>query len=238
MLVIHLHLNNKFNNNITIMAIYLKKFENHTQYENYINGSGAILPNVSVCLDAPTTVHYNPWVDPYGGHEYVDLGLPSGTLWATMNVGANSVTDYGDYYMYGKGSAQYAETSGQSYYSGTENPLATSADTAAQVWGGQWYTPTSTQFNELTANTNYTWTAINGVLGRKYTSKTDATKYVFFPAGGMYIDGSINYVGENCGFLTSSPNTSNSSRALFFSWGQIYDYPRSGGGYNVRPVAN
>ena len=41
------------------MAIYLKKFENHTQYDNYINGSGAILPNVSICTQEGD-VHYNP----------------------------------------------------------------------------------------------------------------------------------------------------------------------------------
>ena len=55
--------NNNFNNNITDMAIYLKKFENHTQYENYINGSGAILPNVSICT-TEGDVHYNPYVEP------------------------------------------------------------------------------------------------------------------------------------------------------------------------------
>jgi len=41
------------------MAVYLKEFENHTQYENYINGSGAILPNVSICT-TEGEVHYNP----------------------------------------------------------------------------------------------------------------------------------------------------------------------------------
>lgn len=45
------------------MAIYLKKFENHTQYETYINGSGAILPNVSICT-TEGDVHYNPYVPP------------------------------------------------------------------------------------------------------------------------------------------------------------------------------
>ena len=44
------------------MAIYLKKFENHTQYETYINGSDAILPNVSICT-TEGDVHYNPWVE-------------------------------------------------------------------------------------------------------------------------------------------------------------------------------
>ena len=68
------------------------------------------------------------------GHAHVDLGLPSGTLWATMNVGATSETDYGNYYMYGMGSKTYDST--DTPYAGTEDPLAASADTAAQVWGG------------------------------------------------------------------------------------------------------
>jgi hypothetical protein len=44
------------------MGKYLKLFENHTQYETYINGSGAILPNVSICT-TEGDVHYNPWVE-------------------------------------------------------------------------------------------------------------------------------------------------------------------------------
>lgn len=51
-------------------------------------------------------MEYNP-IDPYAGHAYVDLGLPSGTKWATMNVGASSITDYGNYYKYGLGASQY-----------------------------------------------------------------------------------------------------------------------------------
>ena len=35
-------------------------------------------------------------------HEYVDLGLPSGTLWATCNVGADSPEEYGDYFAWGE----------------------------------------------------------------------------------------------------------------------------------------
>ena len=45
------------------MAVYLKQFENHTQYDAYINGSGAILPNVSICT-TEGDVHYNPYVEP------------------------------------------------------------------------------------------------------------------------------------------------------------------------------
>ena len=109
-------------------------------------------------------------------HQYVDLGLPSGTLWATMNVGANSITDYGNYYQYGKGAAQYAATSGQSNYSGTENPLASNADTATQVWGNSWHTPTKAQCDELIANTNIIWTIIDGINGFKCVAKDESSK--------------------------------------------------------------
>lgn len=40
--------------------------------------------------------------DPSDSHEYVDLGLPSGTLWATCNIGAENITDYGDYFAWGE----------------------------------------------------------------------------------------------------------------------------------------
>ena len=48
------------------MGKYIKKFATHSQYESYINGSDAYLPNVSTCDDQPTHVHYNPYVEPVG----------------------------------------------------------------------------------------------------------------------------------------------------------------------------
>ena len=68
-----------------------------------------------------------------GNYEVVDLGLPSGLLWATCNIGANNELSYGNYYMYGKGAQTY--DSSDSAYEGTEKPLASSADTATQVMG-------------------------------------------------------------------------------------------------------
>jgi hypothetical protein len=59
-------------------------------------------------------------------------------------VGANSETDYGNYYQYGKGENPYTLTSGDADYNGTENPLSIDADTARQVFGGNWHMPTQT----------------------------------------------------------------------------------------------
>ena len=53
-------------------------------------------------------LQYNPYVDPYNGYEYVDLGLPSGLKWAKCNVGANSETDYGLFFSWG-GTTGYAD---------------------------------------------------------------------------------------------------------------------------------
>lgn len=169
------------------------------------------------------------------GHEYVDLGLPSGTKWATMNVGASSETDYGNYYQYGKGAAQYAATSGESDYSGTENPLATSADTVAQVWGGQWHMPTKTQFDELTANTSYEWTTINGVNGGKFTAQNG--NYVFFAASGTWNNGSQSYVGNYGYYWSSAPSDSKLAYRLTFDNGfkGVNELKRKFG-YSVRGV--
>ena len=57
------------------------------------------LPHVALTLD-DNAVHYQPLVAP--SHEYVDLGLPSGTLWATCNVGADTPESYGDYFAWGE----------------------------------------------------------------------------------------------------------------------------------------
>lgn len=52
--------------------------------------------------------------DKFNGYEYVDLGLPSGTLWAKMNVGAESETDYGLYFAWGE-TQGYADASTKAF---------------------------------------------------------------------------------------------------------------------------
>jgi len=80
------------------MAIYLKKFETMSQYNTYTaDTENFILPNVSLTVDN-NTVHYNPSTPPTPSHDFVEIG---GIKWATMNIGANSVTDYGLYFQWG-----------------------------------------------------------------------------------------------------------------------------------------
>lgn len=220
------------------MSVYLKQFSTHQEYEQYINGSDAILPNVSICKDTPNEVHYNPSTPPTPSHDYVDLGLPSGTKWATMNVGASSETDYGNYYQYGKGAAQYAATSGDSNYGGTEDPLDSSVDTASQVWGGSWHMPTRAQMQELTANTTYQWVTNykgSGINGGTFTATNGAV--LFIPAAGYWYNGSQSNVGSSGGYWGSSPSGSTSAYYSYFYDGSngVYDALRKRG-YSVRPV--
>jgi uncharacterized protein (TIGR02145 family) len=148
-----------------------------------------------------------------GGYEVVDLGLASGLLWATCNVGATKETEYGDYYKYGKGSQKY--NYGDDTYEGTEDPLDLSVDTAAQVMGYEWRMPTQAELQDLIYGTNYSWATINGVKGGKFTSKTNPNAYVFFPAAGEYRAGSILYVGTDVYLWSSSSCGVNSARYMY-----------------------
>jgi len=213
------------------MAEYLKLYKNQAAYDAESDKPvvGHMIDDVKVKIKEP---------DPYAGHEYVDLGLPSGTKWATMNVGASSETDYGNYYQYGKGAAQYSVTSGDSSYSGTENPLDSSVDTAAQVWGGDWHMPTRAQMEELTANTTYQWVTNykdSGINGGTFTATNGAV--LFLPAAGNWGNGSLYNVGNFGYYWGSSPYTSILAYYLRFSLSinDVSNFNRKYG-YSVRPV--
>lgn len=228
------------------MGKYIKKFDTHSDYEDFIETEDFIKPNVSYCVDN-VEVHYNPIPDPYAGHAYVDLGLPSGTKWATMNVGANSETDYGLYFQWGDTqgytASQVGSGEGQKYFGwadykygdGTSSPGATGMtkynatdgktlldiedDAVAANWGGSWKMPTEAQFQELlnTANCTNVWTTVDGVNGRLFTSVRNGNT-LFIPAAGFAYSGSMNSVGDYGCVWSSSLYSSNvkNGRFLYF----------------------
>ena len=217
--------------------IYLKKFETQAAYN--AAESSLILPNVSLITEN-NKVAYKPLspTPPTPSHDYVEIG---GIKWATMNVGANSVTDYGNYYMYGKGADDYSITSGDSEYEGDENPLAASADTAVQVWGGNWRTPTEDDFNSLIANTNFQFVEdynSSGINGGLFTDKTDNSKYIFLPASSYISFGEIDSLGWNGYYHSSTAYNSLESCYLTFDSGgaNVSNDYRSNYGYSVRPI--
>lgn len=176
----------------------------------------------------------------YNGYDYVDLGLPSGIKWAKCNIGASLETDYGNYYEYGRGSAQYITTyNDNNQYSGVEDPLDSSVDTAVQVMGGAWHMPTKDQCVELKNNTTQELTTINGVYGAKFTANNG--NYIFLPACGVWWEGSQYAIGTTGCYWCSTPDGSNNAYYLDFP-----DYYSEVGitlgaqrkrGYSIRGVA-
>ncbi len=198
----------------------------------------------------------------FNGHEYVDLGLPSGTLWATCNVGANSPEEYGDYFAWGETTTKekYSWSAEGDYKWGVYNSSASPnygmtkynttdgktvldpEDDAATVnWGGKWRMPTFEELYELRTECTWSWTTLNGVYGCRVTSKKDTSKSIFLPAAGYRADSSLNRTGSYGSFWSSSLYSGDSSSAwyLYFgSGGRSADYGVRFIGHSVRPVSS
>ena len=135
---------------------------------------------------------------------YVDLGLPSGNLWAECNLGASSPEAYGDYYAWGEVEPKQVYTNsnhkwykegapslGFTKYNNEDGKLSleNEDDAVIQKLGNGWRTPTLADFRELT-NQKYTTiekTTLNGVAGYKITSKKNK-KSIFIPFAGFKND--------------------------------------------------
>lgn len=193
-------------------------------------------------------------------HEYVDLGLPSGLLWATCNVGADSPEDYGDYFAWGETEgyksgktefnwSTYKWCNGsddtftkyciESSYGTVDNKtvLDLSDDAAHVNWGGSWRMPTEEELHELRYECTWEWTTQNGVNGRKVTGPNGNS--IFLPAAG-YRSGSGLYDAGSYGYYwSSSLYTGGSGRACNLSFGSVYvdwSYGNRYYGQSVRPV--
>ena len=175
------------------------------------------------------------------GHEYVDLGLPSGLKWATCNVGASSPEDYGDYFAWGETSTKSEYYSSNcSTYGVQMSDISGNAqyDAATANWGGSWRMPTRTEQQELLNNCTWTWTTENGVNGYKVTSKTNGN-HIFLPAAGYRYGSSLYYAGSDGYYWSSTPGESNSYRAYylyFYSGNHYIDLNDRCYGQGVRPV--
>ena len=142
--------------------------------------------------------------EPADEHEWVDLGLPSGTKWATCNVGASSPEEYGDYFAWGEtepkdsyswsnyrwcnGSyntmTKYCIHSdyGNNGFTDNKTVLDPEDDAATANWGEPWHMPTMEQMQEVYDNCSRQWTLVNGVNGILVTGPNGGQ--VFLPAAG------------------------------------------------------
>ena len=193
--------------------------------------------------------------------DYVDLGLPSGTLWATRNIGANSPEEYGDYFAWGETTPKEVYTvqtykwggydsDGQFYLSkynsnsgyGTidnKNELDPEDDAAYVNWGAAWRMPSDEQIQELISICNWKWTQSNGVNGQLVTGPNGNT--LFLPAAGFYYSGDNSFQGEGTiGEYWSrmlNPSDDINARGLGYSETDInYGATLRTHGLTIRPV--
>ena len=200
-----------------------------------------------------------------GDHEYVDLGLPSGLLWATCNVGADSPEEYGDYFAWGETQpkdiydwSNYQHCNGSNNtltkycpdpcygYNGFSDNLSTllpDDDAATVNWGNNWRMPTAIEWSELYQNTTSIWTNQNGVNGRLFIASNGNS--LFLPAAGGSVGTLIPYCYMGMGFeghyWSSSLYLSGYDTAWWFALDSVNYGPGYGGhgrccGMSIRPV--
>lgn len=202
----------------------------------------------TACNKEPQTPPSNGFEN---GHEWVDLGLSSGLLWATCNMGASIPEASGDYYAWGETEPQYDNAyvwNSYKYYDGSSVTkyyvadglaLLTSSDDAAAVnWGGTWRMPTELDLAELKYKCTRTRTTQNGVEGVLFVSENGNS--LFLPAVGYRYEGDLLFPGSNGRYWTSSRESGDYNEAKCFYFG-----PQDSGGtgtsercrgFSIRPV--
>lgn len=158
-----------------------------------------------------------PWHDP---NDYVDLGLPSGTLWATCNVGANTPEEYGDYFAWGEtesketynwstykwwgGYNTFTKYCIDSSYGTVDNKteLDPEDDAACVNWGPAWRMPSIEQISELCNSCTWKKETRNGVNGSLVIGPNGNT--IFLPAAGYRLDGTFDETGSVCRYWSST----------------------------------
>ena len=207
----------------------------------------------SISFTAPATGTEN-------GHEWVDLGLPSGTKWATCNVGATKPEEYGNYYAWGETEpkttydwstykwcngdydTQTKYCTDSSYGTVDNKTVLELADDAARAnWGGAWRMPTDAEWTELRENCEWTWTSDyngTGVAGRIVTSNINGNS-IFLPAAGSRNDENLGDAGYYGSYWSSSYFSHFDASHMDFSSDHLY--PQNGYlhrcyGYSVRLV--
>ena len=206
----------------------------------------------SVTTDGKKSTNYKI----INGHKFVDLGLPSGLLWATCNVGATTSADDGNYYAWGEtepksfydwSTYKYYSSSDQTKYNDSDGKTTLDKeDDAAYVnWGASCRIPTNDEFTELCNTSNCTWTRTSKTTsdGSSIEGYTVASvkngNSIFLPASGYRYDGTAEYPypGSEGYYWSSTLRYTAAAYCLCSVAPRIrYFFPRCCG-YPVRPVA-
>ena len=194
----------------------------------------------NVVYDKDTTYYYRAYVKVgdtyyYGkdvagnsdarryGLELVDMG--NGIMWANINLGAQTSSDYGDRYAWGETTTKstFTETTYRHYDNGYVNigtniSNKTSYDAVKATWTGTWRMPTNAEMKWLVDNCDWTWTAEDGISGYRVTSRTQNDKgtynRIFLPAAGYQSASFYDKIATDCYYWTSTLYTDGDSYLL------------------------
>lgn len=196
--------------------------------------------------------------------QMVDLGLPSGTKWASMNIGAKKAEDAGMFFAWGETVGYESDcTDGHTFnwsnykwcngaretqtkyctnsnYGTVDNKvLLDLADDAAYInWGDNWRMPTVDEVNELFDNTKNEWITQDGVSGCKFTS-TSTGNSIFLPSAGCRVSESHYDEGQNGYYWSASVDQPNPYSSCYLGFKSNILFPASLHRYygmTVRPV--
>ena len=243
---------------ITASETWIKAFCNFVEEDSYIiiettenlnNGSRLGYVYISSAIYSHTISIIQ---DGKKTNAYIDLGLPSGLLWATHNLGASVPEEFGNYYAWGETSTKNDYTLYTyiwydkkndiitKYYnsSGSQSNLELSDDAAFVEWGDNWHIPTNADWEELLNNDNciWEWTNQNNMDGCKVTSRSNGNS-LFLPAAGYYSGEELLHAGEDGLYWTSSSNQEN---AWYMDLKKLSTKNTNNRclGFTIRPVRN
>ena len=160
------------------------------------------------------------------GHSWVDLGLPSGTKWATYNVGTQEIHGVGTRIAWGEIATK--KTFSPKTYTLNDVELSSYAgdpkhDLATAKWGEGWYTPTKEQWDELIEYCDWDYVMINGINGVIFTSKK-TYNYIFLPSTGYTDDETykLKYTTYNLAYWSCTTQRNNGAFAYMANYEQGY----------------
>lgn len=224
-------------------AGWVHLFQTESEFNSAYTGENYHEPWVSYTEELSAT-SFNKILVPCH-HDYVEIG---GIKWATMNLGATAVTDYGNkYYAWGETQGYTASQVGTDrnftwadyeLCDGTDSNMTKYNDTDGKTilepvddaviaeWGGNWRMPTTEEWIALGEAVNTALTTDyygSGVHGLVCTDKTDSSKVLFFPAAGECIGGGVYGVGD-CGYFWSRSLTAivTVASGMYFRDGEVY----------------
>jgi len=243
----------------TSIADYIKNITNYIYEDNTLISISDKVIDVQLKIGAANADRMH--ISEINGHEFVDLGLPSNIKWATVNVGASSPEDYGDYYAWGEINTKrmYSDntyehcspkknimnvfkslTGGIKTYSYRNIAILSGRelDVSELLWGKPWHIPSIKDFKELLRCCNWQWMKRKGVNG--YLVLGPNGNSIFLPTAGEMDSDSLEGDNTEGWYWCSEPDDTIDSWALAMTFDKKEKDVQEMGkecGLSIRPVA-